>query len=231
MSRLADLHSSPLFKNVPEEALRDAAQVTISRHFEMGETLLEQDVDGDTLHLLTRGSVRIFRSSPAGRERIMGDLYAPGIVGETAVLDLGQRSATVVALEPVTSLMLHRQHFEQLLQRHPKLLWNLAVMLARRVLFLNDELIALGQTTEAALVYVLLGLYRQRKEAGTPSPHLLPMTTTDLMNRVSASRETVTRVMRRLEGLGLVTMNSRQITILDPEALADWATEAEQGSE
>lgn len=231
MSRLDDLRSSPLFRDVPADALQDALRVTIAKHFEPGEALLEQDVDGDTLHLLTRGSVRVFRSSPAGRERIMGDLYAPGIVGETAVLDLGQRSATVVALEPVSSLMLHRQHFEQLLQRHPKVLWNLAVMLARRVLFLNDELIALGQTTEVALVYVLLGLYRQRQEADTPNPHMLPMTTTDLMNRVSASRETVTRVTRRLESLGLVKVSSRQIVLLEPEALADWVSEAEHGGE
>lgn len=210
---------SPLFKGVPSRALRDVASVMIEQQFTAGELLLEQDLDGDTLHLLTHGSVRVLRTGATGRERIMGDLYAPHIVGETAVLHSGQRSASVVALEPVCSLMLHRQHFEQLLQRQPQVLWNLATLLCQRITCLNDELIALGHTTESAIIHVLCCAYQQRREANCAVPQVLPLTTTDLMNRVSASRETVTRVMRRLESSALIKVRSRQIELLAPDEL------------
>lgn len=227
MALLDDLRQSLLFQHVPGEALRDTAGVVIVRHFRAGELLLEQDVPGDTLHLLTLGSVRVTRTSPSGRERILGDIYAPGVVGESAVLDQGERSASVRALEDVHSLQLHRQHFQQLLQRHPRMLWNLTVMLARRVTLLNDELIVLGQTTEAALSHVFSRLYAQRVAAGVPEPEKLPLSTADVMSRVGASRETVTRVLRRLEAQGMLKMSSAGVLLLNPLGLEAIALETE----
>lgn len=227
MSHLNDLRRSLLFDGVPDEAVQDTARVVIERHFCLGELLLEQDVPGDTLHLLTRGSVRVTRVSTSGRERILGDIYAPGLVGETAVLDHGERSASVHALEEVQSLMLHRQHFEQLLRRHPRMLWNVTAMLARRVTMLNDELIALGQTTEVALAHVLSVQYRQRLGAGVKGPEVLPLTTTSVMSRLGASRETITRVIRRLEGQGLVKVTALGMHLLQPEKLEALALSGE----
>lgn len=226
MSRLDDLRHSLLFEDVLPDAVQDAAGAVVERQFRSGELLLQQDVPGDALLLLTRGSVRVSRMSVSGRERVMGDIYAPGVVGETAVLEGGERSATVRALEDVTALMLYREHFEQILRRHPRVLWNLSRLLARRVTLLNDELIALGQNTEAALAHVLGSLYTQRAAAGVPQPELLPLGTQDVMSRISASRETVARVMRRLEQQGLVRVVGGQIHLLDPQRLGRLALES-----
>lgn len=227
MSHLDDLRRSLLFVNVPDDAIRDVSRVVIERHFQPGELLLEQDVPGDTLHLIIKGSVRVTRVSAAGRERILGEIYAPGVVGETAVLDQGERSASVRALEEVQTMMLHRQHFEQLLQRHPRMLWNLTVMLARRVTALNDELIVLGQTTEAALAHVFAKFYQQRLAAGVPEPELLPLSTSEVMARISASRETVTRVLRRMEQQGLLKVSPGAVQLLQPMGLEELSLNSE----
>ncbi len=225
MSRLDDLKRNPLFQNVPEEALRDAARVVTQRHFAAGEIVVAQDAQGEALHLLTSGVVRVSRVSTVGRQRVMGEVYAPGVIGETAVLSGGERSATVQALGEVTTLMLYRTHFQQLLQRHPQVLWNLSVMLVERVTFLNDELIAFGLNTQAALSHVFLHLYRQRLAAGVPEAATLPLSTNDIMLRISSSRETVSRVMRTLAGLGLVQATSNTVVLLDPEGLGDLSLE------
>lgn len=205
----------------------DTARVVIERRFKAGELLLEQDTPGDTLHLLTLGAVRVTRVSAAGRERILGDIYAPGVVGETAVLGQGERSASVRALEEVRTLMLHGPHFQQLLRRHPRMLWNLTGMLARRVTALNDELIVLGQTTEAALAHVFALLYAQRVGAGLSTPEVLPLNTADVMARIGASRETVTRVLRRLERQGLLKITPAGVLLLDPVKLESLSVDAE----
>ncbi|GGR80356.1 Crp/Fnr family transcriptional regulator [Deinococcus sedimenti] len=219
MARLDDLKLSPLFQNVPQEALLEASQVTTERHFRAGQVILEQDAEGEALHLLTRGVVRVSRVSLGSRERVMGDVYAPAVVGETAVLGGGERSATVRALSDVTTLMLYRTHFQQILRRYPDVLWNLSAMLVRRVTFLNDELIAFGLNTEAALSHVFTNLYQQRVRAGVPDPEVLPLTTQDIMARISSSRETVSRVMRRLQQANLVKSNGQQVMLLDVDGL------------
>ncbi|MFC4639367.1 Crp/Fnr family transcriptional regulator [Deinococcus hohokamensis] len=220
MDLLDALNRSPLFQRVPEDAVREAARVVTPRHFPAGETILEQDAQGEALYLLVKGAVRVSRVSLGSRERVMGDVYAPGVIGETAVLAAdGERSATVMALTDVSTLMLYRDHFTQILRRHPLVLWNLSAMLAQRVTYLNDELIAFGLNTEAALAHVFTHLHRQRVQAGVPQPETLPLGTQDIMQRISASRETVSRVMRKMERQGLVKVTAQGVLLLDVQAL------------
>lgn len=199
--------------------MREALKVVTERSFQLGELVVEQDAEGEALHLITSGVVRVSRVGLGSRERVLGDIYAPGVVGETAMLAHQERSASVRALSPVRTLMLHREHFELILRRHPRVLWNLAEMLARRVTFLNDELIAFGQNTEAALTHVFSNLYRQRLAAGVPQPEVLPLGTSDIMLRTSSSRETVSRVLKKLEAQHILKVSSQAVTLLDPAAL------------
>ncbi|MFC4425346.1 Crp/Fnr family transcriptional regulator [Deinococcus navajonensis] len=220
MDLLDALNHSPLFQRVPEDAVREAARVVTPRHFQAGDTILEQDAQGEALYLLVSGAVRVSRVSLGSRERVMGDVYAPGVVGETAVLAAdGERSATVTALTDVSTLMLYRDHFTQILRRHPLVLWNLSALLAQRVTYLNDELIAFGLNTEAALAHVFTHLHRQRVQAGVARPELLPLGTQDIMQRISASRETVSRVMRKMERQGLVKVTGQGVALLDVQGL------------
>lgn len=181
-----------------------AESALIERSFQPGEPLVTQEAQGEALFLITSGRARVTRVSLGGRERVLGFLYAPAVFGEISVLSQRSRSATVVADSAVEVLMLHRAEFRQILTRYPQVLWNLARVLADRVDSLNDELIALGISTEATMAHVFVNLYRQRGAAGEPNPDLLPLNQTDLMLRLSASRETVARVVRKLEKNGLV---------------------------
>ncbi|EYB68249.1 Crp/FNR family transcriptional regulator [Deinococcus phoenicis] len=227
MARLDDLKRSPLFQNVPEDAVREALGVVTERTFRPADLVVEQDAEGEALHLIAAGVVRVSRVSLGSRERVLGDIYAPGVVGETAVLARQERSASVRALTEVRTLMLHREHFELILRRHPRVLWNLAEMLARRVTFLNDELIAFGLNTEAALSHVFANLYRQRAAAGVPQPEVLPLGTADIMARTSSSRETVSRVLKKLEAQGVLTVTPQAVTLLDLAGLEAVSVEVE----
>jgi CRP/FNR family cyclic AMP-dependent transcriptional regulator len=228
MARLDDLKRSPLFQQVPEDAVREAGRIVTERSFRPGELVIEQDAQGEALHLITAGVVRVSRVSRGNRQRVLGDLYAPGVVGETAVLARQDRSASVHALTDVQTLMLHREHFETILRRHPRVLWNLAELLARRVTFLNDELIAFGLNTEAALAHVFANLYQQRVAAGVPHPEVLPLGTSDLMARTSSSRETISRVIKKLEVQGLIRVTPQTVTLLAPDGLDTVSLEASE---
>ncbi|MFC4455564.1 Crp/Fnr family transcriptional regulator [Deinococcus sonorensis] len=217
---LAALRQSPLFRDVPEAAhtaLLEASQ----RQYMPDEVLIQQDAPGEALLILLSGVARISRESLGGRERVLGYVYSPAVLGETALLGSQERSATVVATEPVSALVLFRDQFERVVARHPRVLWNLARLLADRVTQQNDELIALGVSTEANIAQAFLQLYRQRLTAGTPQPERLPMTMHDLTQRVSSSRETANRLVRKLSKQQLIRTlpDHSGIELLDVEAL------------
>lgn len=54
-----------------------------------------------------------------------------------------------------------------------------------------------------------------------PEPATLPLSITDIMLRVSASRETVVRVLRKLERQHFLTMTAHSITLLDPQGIEE----------
>ena len=215
MPRREALTRSPLFEGVPPAAIQMAAGAVIERVYPAGEVLVSQEAQGEALYLIARGRARVTRVSAAGRDRLLGFLYAPSVFGDIAVLARRERHASVVADTEVAALMLHRDEFEQLLSRYPKVLWNLARILADRVAALNDELIALGISTEAAMAYVFVNLQRQREAAGESAPADLPFSQQDLMQRLSASRETVVRVLRKLEKEGVVRAENGAVRLLD----------------
>lgn len=225
MNPQEQLRGNPLFDGVQEETIREAGRVAVPYRFEEGEVLLFQDRDGELLHLLTAGAVRVSRLGVGQLERTVSELYAPSLVGESALLLGGERSATVTATLPSRTLALHRPHLEVIARRDPTLLWNLARILAERVRDLNDELIACGHSTDAALAHVLRGLYTQRLHAGVPDAAALPLTHGDLMVRLSASRETVSRVLKRFQEQGIVRVSEGRLHLLRPEVLEHYEPE------
>lgn len=219
MPRPDDLTGSVLFDGVSPEGIQMALQGTTRLTFQSGEVLIRQEAQGEALYLLQSGVVRVSRSSLGGRVRVLGDLYAPAVLGETAALGGSDRSATVTALEQVETLVIYSDHLERVMNRHPRVLWNLARLLAGRVTQLNDELIAAGISTEASMAQVLGHMYQHRLDAGVPQPGVLPISVTDLAQRLSSSRETSHRLLKRLQQQGLVKILPGAVEVLDREGL------------
>lgn len=212
---------SPLFDGVGEDAARFAEAATTELRFDEGENLVTQEARGEALFFVTSGRARVVRAGLGGRERTVAFLYAPAVFGELAVLSGAERSATVIADTPVRALVLYRDHFEALVARYPRVLWNLARVLAERVSVLNDELIAAGISTEASMIHAFLQLHDQRALAGEEAPADLPLGPSDLMRRLSSSRETVHRVLRKLQREKLVEAKESGVRLLDVEALRE----------
>lgn len=196
-----------------------ALQGTTELSYQPGDVLIRQEAQGEAIYLLQSGVVRVTRSSLGGRVRLLGDLYAPAVLGETAVLGGLHRSATVTAQEPVRAVAMYRDHLERVMNRHPRVLWNLANLLAERVTQLNDELIAAGISTEASMAQVLGQMYSNRLSAGVQQPEVLPLTVTDLSQRLSSSRETAHRLLRRWQQTGIIQIQSHSVRVINPQAL------------
>jgi CRP/FNR family transcriptional regulator, cyclic AMP receptor protein len=219
MPQIDDLTDSVLFDGVALEGVQMALAGTTELIYQPGELLIRQEAEGEAMYLLRSGSVRVSRSGLGGRMRLLGDLYAPAVLGETAALGGSHRSATVTALEEVRALVIYRDHLERVMNRYPRVLWNLARLLADRVTQLNDELIAAGISTEASMAQVLSQMYGQRLAASTPQPEMLPLSVSDLAQRLSSSRETAHRLLKRLQGRGLVQVLPSAVLVLDRKGL------------
>jgi MFS superfamily sulfate permease-like transporter len=138
------LWQHPLLEGL-DASERDALEPhLVPRRFNAGTTLCAQGSSADRMWLLVRGSVSVrVQKTGAGSLRVAS--CAPGTaVGEMALLQFGNRSASVVADEDVEAWELTRESFEWLSQARPqtaaKLLKNMATELSQRLRSRTEDL-------------------------------------------------------------------------------------------
>jgi serine/threonine-protein kinase len=80
--------------------------------FAAGATIVREGDPGDCAYIIVSGTCEA-RKTEGDQQVSMRVMGAGEVVGETAVLTAGQRSASVIALEEVTALVVTRESFER----------------------------------------------------------------------------------------------------------------------
>ncbi|MEK6721264.1 MAG: Crp/Fnr family transcriptional regulator [Chloroflexota bacterium] len=217
------LRRCALFARVTDESLDACIASLRSRRYRRGETIFHQGDPGDSLYIVAAGSVKIVLPDPAGEEEaIIATLGKGDFFGELAILDGAPHSASIVALEPTETLVLHREPFEQLIDTDRSL---------RQALFagLTGELRRLTGHVEELHFLDLPGrlarkLVQMAEEAtaagGGPVTLNWPYTQSELAAMIGGTRQTVNRLLADLVDQELIRIDRETITIPDLGRLA-----------
>src|SRR3989338_10296892 len=93
---LADfLRSMPYFSALGKEELERIARETLERSFDKGEVIFLEDEPCQGLYVVKTGRVRIFKSSPEGREQVLLTVAAGTPFNEVPVFDGGNNPAKI----------------------------------------------------------------------------------------------------------------------------------------
>lgn len=205
-----------LFEGLDDNELRALADSTVVRTFPKDNVIILAEEQGDTLFVIQRGRVKVSIVSEDGREVILSTLREGDFFGDMALLDSKPRSANVTAMEETELLMLRRADFLRLIQSIPQIAIKLLAVLAGRLrktdrkiegLALSDVTGRITQTilqlAEEQGVYTQEGMYIHNRP-----------THQDLANMSGTTRETVTRILKRLEKQGYIVSRGRDLVIL-----------------
>ncbi len=217
------LRNIPMFSELDEEALLEIDNLLQKKTYARNNMILMEEEEGDTLFIIKTGSVKITRISDEGREVILSILSESDFFGEMAIFDGESRSANVVALEDSDILLLKRGDFLNLLEKHPRIAITLLEELATR-LRKSDKQIE-GLSLSDAESRIAMTIIRLAEELGTikqgqviidklPFQH-------DIANMSGTSRETVSRMLKKLEDEGFVMKTGRKISILKYDKFID----------
>lgn len=219
MDTRAFLRQVPLFESLSEDELQALSNVTIARTFTRDSIIILAEEEGDTLFIIRRGQVKVSIVSEDGREVILSLLGPDAVFGELSLLDGKPRSANVIATEETDLIMLRRADFVQLIYRVPRIATALLAELASRLRKTDRQIegLALLDVT-SRISETLLQLAGERgveTAEGVVIQHR--PTHQDLANMSGTTRETVSRVLKRLESQGYIACRGRTITILREE--------------
>ena len=216
MNHMDFLRNVSLFESLDQQELEALSDLTFTRSVGKDGVIILAEEEGATLFILKKGQVKVSIVSEEGREVILSLLGPGSVFGELSLLDGKPRSANVVATEDTDLLMLRRSDFIQLIYKTPQIATALLAELATRLRKTDRQIegLALLDVTSRISETLLQLATEQGTETADGVVIESRPTHQELANMSGTTRETVSRVIKRLEGQGYINCSGRRITIL-----------------
>jgi CRP-like cAMP-binding protein len=207
----------PLFNGLSSVELQALVQRAVKRRFHAGEILFWEGEPCAGIFVIVEGSVKIFKTSPSGREMMLALEAAPASVAELPMFDGGPYPASARAMEPVLAYFINKSDFQQVCRQYPDVALKVLAVVGRRLrhLVMVVENMTFGSVTQR--------LARLLLEAGGDE-FLLP-THQEVASRLGTVREVVSRNLARFRAQGLIQVQAPTVRILDRAGLAKEAEE------
>jgi CRP-like cAMP-binding protein len=212
-----------LLAGLPETDREAVLAAARRRRFARNEVLFHEGDPGDSLHLIAKGHVAVRVTTPLGDVATLRVIGAGDHVGELAVIVPGPRNATVLALDAVETLALHRAAFADLRARHhdvDRLVLDSLVGEVRRLATQLVEAMYLPVTARVIRRLLDLAALYATGPGLTGTGTTVPLTQDDLAGLAGTSRKTVNEVLGEAQDRGLIRIGRSRVEILDPEGLA-----------
>lgn len=218
------LATVPLFQNLTAEQLSKLNLLLQRRSFSAGYNIITAEQPGETIYIITSGSVKVYSDEVHEGEVILSILGAGEVVGEMSVADSLGRSATVITLEKTVLLWMDRAAFWTSMREMPEMTYNLVSILSRRLRLSNNHTRSLAALdVQGRVAGQLLAFAREYGEPGPDGGILIPLrlTQTDLAALVGASRVRVNQALGFHRRHGHISIGAdHRIVVHDAPALA-----------
>ncbi len=210
---------TPFFEGLPIEAVDMAISHIVMRSHSANQVILLENDWGNSVYFILNGWVKIRTYNIDGKEVTLNIVGKGELFGEMAALDEAPRSTDVITLTPTLICNVPSQDFVQLLATEPQAGIRLAKQMARRLRQVNRRLRLRESDSMARVTDVILFLAEGqgiKVEGGIEVPNLPHR---ELSSLSGLARETVTRVLIKLEKKELIIRDRDLVRIPDLHAL------------
>jgi CRP-like cAMP-binding protein len=213
-----------LFRRLPTHEADELARAMTLRRYEAGEVIIGAETRPEGVYVARSGVVRLFHLDRLARPVTVDRLQPGHVFGITRRLGRTSSMLFADAETDANVCCVDEDRFLEVVSRWPHVLLELALRLGVRVREDKRQLGRLSATgARARLAGVLYDLARDATEyhaGGGLRLRAVPRHA-ELADQISASRETVTRMLARLEEDGYIRRYGRQVVVPDPRRLIE----------
>lgn len=221
MNIVEEIASIPLFEGLPKDQHDELAMIVVDNTFKKGWNIFSEGEDGTGFYVVISGRVKIFKLSAEGREQIL-HIFGPGEpFGEVPVFTGKHFPANAETLEKSRMFYFPRDSLIELIGRNPSIALNMLAVLSVRLrsfAVLIDDL-SLKEVPSRLAAYLIF-LSDQLKGS---SDLELNVTKGQLSSLLGTIPETLSRILTKMSGQGLIESNGPKIRIVDREGVEDLA--------
>jgi CRP-like cAMP-binding protein len=215
------LRQIPFFSGLPGPALQVVLDSASLVRVQPGEFMFYQDDPTEHVYVLTAGRIKLTQIAPDGQQVIMRVATPWMMIAATGIVSGSVYPVSAEAAEESQLLRWTQARMLDLIGHYPGLALNAVRVLADHVRELQDRYRELAtERVERRLARTILRLANQAGKKTHEGVLLdLPLTRQDLAEMSGTTLFTVSRILTRWEGQGLIQAGRERIVIRFPHGL------------
>ena len=150
-----------IFSRLSDNDIKIISNILREVRFKEGETIIEEDEEGNTMYIILEGEVEISKTLSLGNQDKMDKILTRltpenhEVIGEMALIAREKRSASVTALSDCVLYEIKRDDLNRIIEENPclgiKILYGLCELLSKRLKRAGDDIIKLSTALAIAL--------------------------------------------------------------------------------
>lgn len=216
-SDAACVSNVPIFNHLEAEQMNEIMATTQSGSYKRGEYIYHAGDNSDSLYIVNKGKIRIYRLSESGKEQLLRILHPGDFTGELALFKETIHESYAEAMEDTQICMIHQADVQGLLLKYPSI--SLKILNEFSIRLEQSEKQTTRFATEKVETRIALFL-AECYDAEQLSEFELPMSKKDLASYLGTTPETISRKLADLEEQGYIKQKGhKKVTILDLDGL------------
>jgi CRP-like cAMP-binding protein len=174
----------------------------------------------DTLFFLISGIVKVFKTSPQGKEQIISFARPYEVLNDISIFDTGPNPVSAQASSTGMLFGIEKDKLESILRQYPRIAMSIIRVLTertRQLLSLVEDLSfkhVIGRVGKILLGHAGDGDGKQK------------LTQQEMAAMAGTAREVVARSLKSLEERGIIQLERNRIVVKDKKALEEMVTES-----
>ncbi|MBE9504999.1 MAG: Crp/Fnr family transcriptional regulator [Proteobacteria bacterium] len=201
-----------IFEHLDTGQLKRLKEISHVKEYKKGDTIFFEGDQPEKLIILTDGILKVYKTDPRGNEIILSYFYPTALIAELANLEHIAYPASAVFETDGKAISIDYKIFEKEFLKNPDISFSIIKSLTKKLRTLDNVIsqnLTMDSTSRVAkFIYESEHLFAQLKQ-----------------NKIAAilniTPETMSRVMKKLKGEGVIDYAGKKLTVMDREGLKD----------
>lgn len=208
----------PIFNHLEKEQMDEITSVTHSFSYKRGESIYRAGDRSDSLYIVSKGKIKIYRLSESGKEQLLRILHQGDFTGELALFSETVHEAYAEAIEETSVCTIKRSELQELLMKYPFISLRLLSEFSSRLEQSEKQTTRFAtEKVETRIAHFLAECVDNEKQS---LEIVLPMNKKDMASYLGTTPESISRKLTDMEESGYIKqISNKKIKILDIEGL------------
>lgn len=211
------LHKAPYFEDLSKEELGIINKDRYSVRYREGEMILKQGTSATHVISLIDGVVKLYIEGVGDKNLVLSLLSPWALMGGPGIYTDKKIHYSAAAVSDVTVCFIDANNFREVADRNARFAKQILIHTASRAIDLYAKLVSLTQKQmhgrmADGLLYLANGFYKSKT-------FCLQISRQDIADMTAMSKDSAIRILKEFERDGIISLNGREIEILDMEHL------------